>query len=118
MSRISRWDTTWSMDQSVAPPTSMYSMNRGSTPALPRELQQIHHLVLVVAADHHRVQLDGREARGVRRIDAGDHVGVPAAAGELLHSLGTQRVETDRHPTQPRRAEGRRFAGPAAYRSS
>ena len=61
--------------------------------ALQAVAQQVGRLILVQVAHQHRVDLDGRQARGRRGRQAGQHVGEPVAVGQLPEDLGAQGVE-------------------------
>ena len=93
-------DTTRSIDQWVAPPTSMYSMKRTSAPCAAPELEQRHQLVVVHAADHHRVDLESGEERCGRR-DARAHAVQLVVARQGAEAVGVQRVEAHGQPVQP-----------------
>ena len=83
---ISRRDTTRAIDQCVAPPTSMYSMNRTSAPCRPAELDQIDQLVVVDAADDDGVELEaGEERRGGG--DAVEHAIELVVAREVAEAI-------------------------------
>ena len=91
----------------------MYSMKRTSRAALARELDERHELVVVHAADDHRIELQSGKERG-GDIDAGDHPIERVVAGELAEARPVQRVETDGQPMQP----GRRASAVACCSSS
>ena len=64
------------------------------------EQNQVGQLVIVEPAHDDRVELDALEARLSRGRDPRQHVGVPAAAGKVLHAVGAQCVEADRDAPQ------------------
>ena len=79
----------------VAPPTSMYSMNRTSASTTAAVFDQVHELVVVDAADDDRVDLEcvpkTRCAAAMPFLDASELV----EARERREAIGVQRVEAD-----------------------
>ena len=61
---------------------------------------QRHHVVLGEAADGDRVHLDRLEAGRLRRVEAGEHLLQPVAAGQFAEPAGVERVEPDVEPPQ------------------
>ena len=76
-----------SIDQCVAPPTSMYSMKRTSAPMRASRTRSVAQLVVVDAANDDRVDLEaGEQRRG--RVDAGEHALELVEAGERREAIG------------------------------
>ena len=73
-------------------------------------------LAVVEALDRDRVDLDRGEAGGARRLDAGEHAGKIAPAGDGGEALGVQRVEADVQAVDAGRAQRARPARPAGGR--
>ncbi len=71
-------------------------------PARDRPLEEIRRLVVVDAAHEHRVDLDGREPRGRRGVDAVEHAVEERAARDEPERLGVHGVERDVDPVEPR----------------
>ena len=92
-------------DHFVAPPTSMYSMNRTSAPMdFPYSIRS-HQLVVVDAPDDDRVDLEAwpntRLAAAMPFVDARELV----EARQRLEPIGVQRVEADGDAAQARGRE-------------
>ena len=101
---MSRRETTRGIDQCVAPPTSMYSMNRTSAPWRASELQQVYEFVVVDTANDDRVELEpGKEGRG--RGDTVEDALELVEPRQALETVSSQRVEADGQAVQARLAK-------------
>ena len=86
----------------------MYSMKRTSASTLASIFDQVGQLVVVDAAQHDRIHLELRKAEAARGCNALEHLRVRVAARQRRKPFRAQRVQTQRHAVQSRRAE--RFA--------
>jgi hypothetical protein len=68
---------------------------------LSAELDQVDHLVVVVAARDDRVELQTREARAAAGFNAGEHGGQRVHFRELLKPVAAQRVQAHGETVQP-----------------
>src|SRR5438128_8548191 len=73
------------------------------------EAGEVDDLVVVAAAHHDHVELDGAEASHAGGCQATEHTIERIAAGEILEAVRVQRIQADVEPLQPGGLEGLRF---------
>ncbi|MNH21504.1 hypothetical protein D3C79_813140 [compost metagenome] len=63
--------------------------------AVDGKAHQVDQLIVVAPLEHHAVEFDALKTRAAGRVDAGDHLGQVAGAGQLLETFCIEAVEAD-----------------------